>query len=372
MSDDFLAGLGQAQLNQISTAIYPSIASKLTISGDITQPVAASLTWNVTQPPTFDLGSGVSQNFNVNIVGTLSITPQQGSSSSEPLGATAVCSVQIGGNGVLGFNVNDLTFTSQDVYVKAFADAKKQAAINLVESLLETVQIPLGPVEGITFNGYAAEVRNGVLYAAASISGNASVDQDLNVGNGLAIAMSNALMQMVVANVWWPNAPKTFRPNDDITINLNSYSFSVANSQMNIVLSLSGSMSIDEWLGDADWDIDISPVVAQINISIDANRNVNLAGGSVSTPDVSINPDNFLATVTSIFTAGLVNLIISQVIQNQIPGSIAQHLSGSIFQIPILTESFQGINFRFIPTNLALQVNGDQVNITGSIAASAS
>lgn len=372
MSDDFLCGLSQDLLNQISSSIYPSIASKLVVSGTITQPTAASLTWSVTQAPTFDLGSGIGQTFEIGIVGSLAITPQSGSPTSEPLGATVTCTVQISGSGGLGFNVNDLTFNSQDPFVKAFADAKKQDAINLIESLLETVQIPLGPVEGVTFNGYAAEVRNGVLYAAASVSGNASVDQDLDVSQGgLALSLSSPLLQMVVANVWWPNTPKTFYPNSDITINLNGYQFIATDSQIGLALSLNGSMSIDEWLGDADWDIDISTVNVMIGITIDANRNVNIAGGSVSTPDVSLDPSNFLATITSIFTAGIVNLIISQVIQNQIPGSIAQHLSGTIFTIPILTESFQGINFSFTPTNLVLQIAGDQVNVTGGVIASA-
>lgn len=369
MAYDFLAGVSQNLLNNISIQVYPSIKDKLEISGNILQPAAALVQWNTSAAPSFDLSANDTQNFKINVPSTLTITPQGGNASSEQLNLTGSCLTSIDGSGNLRFSISDIAFNSADPFVIAFLNIKKQDIINLVANLLATINIPLGPVEGITFNGYATQIDNSVFYAAGSVSGGGAFSSP-GIGGDLGLILSNTIMQTIVANQWWSRTPKSFRPNSDLTINLNSYGFDVAGNQMVLTLNLSGGYELDEGLGNADWSVSIDPVTVLININIDANNNVVLAGGSVSTPGVSFNPENFLATVTSIATGDLIGLIISQVISNDIPGTISSYLSGTIFTIPVLHETFQGISFSVAPTNLTLSVSNSQVVITGSAKAS--
>ena len=125
-------------------------------------------------------------------------------------------------------------------------------------------------------------------------------------------------------------------------------------------------------IGTAKWNIDIGTVHVTLNISIDDKNNVNLAGGSVSTPSVSIKPDNFLATITSIAAGPIVTLLLNEVVANMIPGQIKDHLAGTIYTVPTVSSSFQGVDFSLTPDKLSLTVNGSEVDVRGSASVSVS
>ncbi|RMB08008.1 hypothetical protein [Eilatimonas milleporae] len=373
MSTDFLAGVNASLLNDTSTSLFPSIKDKIGGTSTITvEGVKVSVTWSLTEAPVFDFSQSGTAAFKVDLSLGISVTPEGGKPSSTKVPATADAQAAITGSGDLSFSVTDMTFNSEDPFLQKVLDIKKPEIIGQVQSLLSAIQLPIGPIEGTSFQGYAVAVVSDALNVGATISGGASISSSAPTSTdlGLGLVLSNGLMQNVVRNVWWNHTEKSFRPNSDTTVNINGYSFSVSGGRLNLALNLGGKYELDVGIGTAKWNIDIGTVHVTLNISIDDKNNVNLAGGSVSTPSVSIKPDNFLATITSIAAGPIVTLILNEVVANMIPGQIKDHLAGTIYTVPTVSSSFQGVDFSLTPDKLSLTVNGSEVDVRGSASVS--
>lgn len=364
MSDDFLAGVSQEQLNQLSTEIFPSIREKLTQTSTIGD-FGVTLTWAVTSPPSFVLSQFSTNQFEVVVLVCFKINTPQEEQAPENITARGRCEVTISGEGRLGILLSDLSLEVSDLFTKQILNSKKPEIIAVLDQYLSAIEIPLGPVEGVTFLGYATQVRNGVLYAAASVSGDATIDRELTIGSGFGISISNALMQIVVLNTWWAGTPKSFRPHKDVTIHLNSYSFEVANGQLTLYLRMSGEVKIDTGIfGTARWSLSISTVVVNIEVGFDDDLNVVLSGGSVSRPDISADAKNLAAKITKMIVP--MGTITASLVEEKIPGSIRDHLSGTVYTVPVLSEAYEGVAFTVTPCDLSLDVDGSLINVYGS------
>lgn len=366
---DFLAGVSQDQLNQISIAIFPGIKDKLTGTSSSTDPDVTA-TWAVATPPVFDLCNDGSQDFALKLDLTISLQAGTAKPTSETVQATGACSVAINGDGVLNVHLNDVAFATTDPFLMAVLEARKAAIISTLDTLLRTVNVPVGPIENLTFHGYATQIRNRALYVGGGLSGAPTIETELPIGPGFAVQLSNTLMQAVVAQSWWANTPKSFRPNSDVTVDLRGYAFNVSNGRMSLTLGLGGDIYLDELVGTAHWSINISPVHVDVTVAIDDHRKVNIVGGGVSTPSVSTTPENALAVISSCLSMGVLNDVINIIISQKIPGSIQSHLNGTVFTVPVISESFQGVSFSLTPKDLVLQVTGDTVVIQGAVGAS--
>lgn len=367
MSTDFIGSTSQALLNSVSQSIFPNIKSKLGGTSHLTQPASLTVTWAVQTAPVFDL-SGNGPGFRVNLSLSLTITPDGGKPDTVYPDATASAKASISGSGTLSFFVTDLTFSTQDSFVKAVLDAKKNDIAETVNGLLSSLTIPLGPINGITLAGYAAGVSSGVAYAAGGLSTPVSINQHLNVGSGFSIALSEALMQQAVKTLWWDKVDKTFSPGSGVTVHLNGYSASVSNGSLNLRLNLSGTYE----LGPATWDIDIDTVTATLSLSVDAERNIKITGGNVSRPSVNISPANFWAYVASIgasIIGEIVVLILDKVVGGAIQSSINSNLNQTLFTVPVLNGTFDGVNLTVTPVDLSIGGSGSQIVLSGTAVA---
>lgn len=369
MSSDFLVGIDQTLLNNISAEIYPGIKEKLSQTSDIPN-LKLKATWSVDAPPKFDLSKDSSGAFDLNLSIKILATPDSGGQpTSETVPVSGSCVANIKGD-VVVFSLQDFTFQA-DPFLTAIVDAKKGEIISMVNNLLQGLQIKLGPVTGVSFSNYAWQIKGGAFYTAGSINGAASIDNTLPPLNNnlLGISLSEALVKTVVQNTWWASAPKTIHASSDVTVNLNGYSLSVTD-KINISLSLGGDVYVDEGLATAHWSLNISTVNISLNISIDQSNNVVMAGGSISTPTVILVPANWLAGIESVGAGLIGNIVVDAVVSNQVPGGIRQYLNGKVFPIPDVSENFQGVNLKITPKNLEISVNNGRVQVIGTASAS--
>ena len=365
MPSDFLAGVSEDLLNQASSEVYPGIKSELTETSSIPE-LDVAVTWAVTAAPVFELDIGTGDIFAMTVECQLDVTPDGGTEVTTPLSASLTCKVSMDGDGILEFFIKDILYDTEDEFLDAILLAKKEAIVSKLDSLLNTIKVPIGQVEGVTFNGFATEIRNSVLYAAGSLSGDASVDQELTVDSGFGISVSNELMQSVVENTWWADSDSTFKK-DTLKISLDSYGFDVDDGELILSLELSGTLTLDLFLGTARWEVIVSPVTVKLEVDIDSDGNVTIESDSISDVAVVLSPDNFgagLSSVTAPFTFTAIGLFIGEALQSQ----LEEYLDQTVFTVPVIKESFGGIEFSVTTSDLGIEVNGSQIDITGSAA----
>ncbi|AHL36878.1 hypothetical protein CD58_14945 [Pseudomonas brassicacearum] len=371
MSTDFIAGLSQSLLNNASESIFPTIAPKLGDTANIPE-ANASLTWSVSAPPTFSLAaSGSGQTFMVSMPVELSVTVTGGDPTSSTVGANASARATVDGNGVVRLSVTDINFVTDDPFVNEILDALKSDIASRVNSLISAIAIPLGPVNGITFAGYALLIDGGNAYAAGGLFSPVAISQKQPPSNGgFNLVLTEPLIQQVVANLWWSTVQKTYSASGAV-VHLNSYNASVNNGNLTLTLNLSGSYS----LGPADWDISISPVTATLQVVVDAQRNIRISGGSVSRPSVNITPSNFwawMATLGGGVISSITLAILNDVVGGQIQETIQGQLAQSLLQIPDLSGNFEGFTLQVTPQNLNITGVGNQILLTGTASVTAS
>ncbi|MGA8133077.1 hypothetical protein EXW72_04450 [Pseudomonas sp. BCA14] len=370
MSTDFIAGLSQSLLNNASESIFPTVGPKL---GDTTSipEINASLTWSVSAPPKFALAaSGSGQTFLVSMPVDLTVTVTGQDPTSSTVGANASARATINGNGVVRLSVTDISFVTNDPFVLGVLNAKKSDIASKVDSLISAISIPLGPINGITFAGYALLIEGGNAYAAGGLSSPVAISQKQPPADGgFNLVLTEPLIQQVVANLWWSTVQKTYSASGAV-VHLNSYSASVNNGNLTLTLNLSGEYS----LGPADWDISISPVTATLQVVVDAQRNIRISGGNVSRPSVSITPSNFwawMATLGGGVISAITLAILNDVVEGQIQETIQGQLTQSLLQIPDLSGNFEGITLKVSPQNLNITGVGNQILLTGTASVTA-
>lgn len=360
MGADFLAGISQALLEKASAALFPKIKDKLGGTSTISNP-SATISWGVTAAPTFSLSSAESQSFDTHVSLSVGATPEGGTKVTETVAATASTTVSINGAGKLGLHVADITFATSDPFLQAVLNAKKSDIGATIDSILARIEIPVGPVAGVTFHGYAAGVVNGGLYAAGSLGGPASI-QALDTGSGFQVQLSEALVLTLVQTLWWNN-PQTSKHFDahGASVDLKSYSASVSNGQLHLNLSIGGRYS---W-GHAHWDLRVDTVHAKLDFDIKNYKELWIDHGSTNKPGVSLHPSNFWATIATI-ALGPVIAAIQLVIYEKLPGDIKDHLDRKVFTVPTLTETFEDVPITVTPSGISIKGAGSSLLLSGN------
>lgn len=370
MSTDFIGAVSQDLLNRASQSVFPAIGAKLGDTSRVDE-LKLQLAWAVAQPPEFILTSNDSgQTFLLNLIVALTITPDGGTATSEHVNVQATAAAAIDGSGRISLHVTDLHFQTSDAFVLAALNAKKADIWTQINSLIATFSIPLGPIGGIQFGGYGLSIDGGMACAAGGLSMPVSIGMRPPIGSGFGLLLSEPLMQTVIRDLWWNSAQKQFS-SDGADVSLTGYQAQIGGGQIVLTLFLGGSYSKDLFLGTARWDINISPVQAILRLTMDENRNLRIVGGPVSHPTVSVTPANFLATTVSIFTMGIIDVVMNEIIAGQVQQQIQQNLSQTLMQIPILTYDFQGISFHVTPQNLVVGGGGNMILITGDASVTA-
>lgn len=370
MSADFIGRLGPELLNNASRSIFPTIKPKL---GDTTYvpELHLTVTWGASSPPTFDLNTGdPDQTFAVHMPVDLTIQPDGGKASTGTVDVAAKARATIDGNGVLHFSITDLSFATVDPLLLAVLNAKKHDIADKINALISAIAVPLGPIQGITFAGYAILI-DGNAYAAGGLSAPVRIDRTpVIIGDAFNVLFSQALIQRVVDVLWWSTVEKTYSASG-ATVHLNGYNATVHDGQVVLNLYLSGDYSA----GPATWDIDISPVTAVMRVVVDAQNNVRIDGGTVSRPSVDIKPSNFwawMATLGAPVIMAITTAIIENVVEGKIQSSIQAQLNQTLLQIPELTGDFEGVTIKVVPQGLAISGQGNQITLSGTAAVSAS
>lgn len=359
---DFFASVSQHLLNAASKSLFPSIRSKLQGSSSY-ENITAS--WSITDAPTFDLSQP--QDGRTFQIG-LSVHIEAGSDKA-PVPTTGICALSISGDGNLSVELNDLTFNTDDKFLSAVLSAKKQDIIGTVDQVLDLIKVPIGPIAGVTFNGYSRGISNDAVNVMGSL-GYPGASDAASVGtasDGFRIGMSRNLIYGAVKSLWWDTTDKTIRPNKDVVIHLNSFDVKVSGDSYSLTLDLSGDIYVDVWFAEAHWSISISTVTIGMNLSIN-DQNVMVTAGSVSKPDVTISPANALAWATTLPFGGasaIIELILSDVIAGKIPDAIRSAMNTPVFTVPTITETFQGISVNITPKDLSIGVMNDEILITG-------
>lgn len=359
---DFYASVSEGMLNATSLSLFPSIRSMLTRSSFYDGII---VTWTITEAPRFDL-SNPQGGSNFQVVLAIDIDAGSGHAFVETIGN---CALAISGNGDLSVDLNDLSFMTNDQVLSPVLRAKKTEIMFAVDQVLDLIKVPIGPIEGVTFNRYHCDISHHAINVGGDIlPWQLPIPDASSVGPasyGFRIGISQALIVSVINNLWWEPLDKTFRPNRDVVIHLNNYSLDVTDNSFGISLDTSGDVYVGPSGAEAHWGISISTIHIGLNISVDENRNVSLTAGSVNTPDVSISPKNFLAHVESIGIGEIINFILSEVIAGKIPDGIRDALKDFQYTVPSISETFQGVSVNITPTDLRASVMNRQILVTG-------
>lgn len=236
----------------------------------------------------------------------MTITSKDGTATTATMGVNANCWATIGASGKLSFSVSDLSFATTDRFVIAALSAWNADIPGKVNGLLSAICIPLGPVSGVTFAGYAVSVTEGSAYAAGGLVA--------PVTSGFSITLGEPLVQQAVANLWWNNVQKHYSASG-ADVSLNSYTAAVSNGNVVLTLYLGGNYDS----AGAEWDISIDPVTVSLPLQVGANCNIKIGCGTVSRPNVSLDPSNWLAYAYSI-AGGIVATIITSTLNDVISG----------------------------------------------------
>lgn len=369
MPADFQLTFTDTFLTEAASQIFPEIGPKLQQTQYLSDQ-KLTLTWAVASPPQFVFTGQVGpQTFSLNIELNASVTPDGKSPESADAQAAVLVKASIDGTGTLSMRVASIKFTSDDALLLGVLKARQADVAEQINELLGAIAPTLSIVDGITFHGFAMDIGCGVAGMAASVDGDASNDTLTPPSTDFALTIRQPLVQTLVQQNWWNTVPKTYGASG-ANISLNGYNVAVAQGQIQLTFYLGGTYSI----GSADWNVQIDPVTATLNVSVDADRNVKLSSAGTTTPGVALNPDNWEADLFDI-GLGLIGVIttaiISDVIGSEISGSIDSQLNQTMMQIPVLSGGFDGVTITVTPIQLALGGSGDELVVTGNGAASA-
>jgi hypothetical protein len=360
-SYDFLAGITVGPLNNAIVQVFPQITNSL--SGGYSSE-GLTIEWQIEKYPTFNIPG--SDNGTFTVEAPLKVKAIQGHTPSTA-GATLTieCQISVNGSGVVSFSANDVKTFSTDRLLQIILSTQKPQILSAIQNILDCVQIPVGPIEGISFSSYKATVSYWTLLVGAGLPGTElSLPDPSPFSGGFGVVMSKNLLAQFVNNNWWANQPRSYRPNKDCTIDVNGYQFDLT-TEMSITLDFSGDIELDEGVGTARWSIDISPVTAVLDLSVQ-DKKIHISAGGVTKPHVSTHAKNFLAKVTSI--AFNVGKAVDGAISNGVQSRIQGQLDRDIFTVPVIPEQIGGYSFTITPTDLDIEIkDSGYIMVSGEI-----
>ena len=362
MSADFVLCFTADFLNRASASAYPALLPGM--SGTWLDPESnASIAWSVGAAPQFQFdGAEGTQSFALHFPLVVSASEGSGQPVKASADVTAICSASIGA-GKLLCDVLDLEIRTGDPVLQAVLQAKKLDIVTCLNPFLALVSIDLGMVEGVHYAGYALQIGNRCLVAAAGLQMPVLAPSLAAPSTDFELLMSEALVQAFLAANWWATVGKAY-DDEPATIYLNAYESSLDEGVLSLTLHMSGS--VDK--ASAKWSVAVDPAVLQSSC-IANGRAILIARTAMPSPGVKVKPANWHARGVDVASPLFLGQL-TKAVEAELSGDVLFVLAGALDSrplvlLPVLNGSDQGVPVTVTPCDLVVQGQGKQLVVSG-------
>lgn len=361
-----MAAITEETLNNGAERLLPEL-KELLGTQKATTPIDGVNTrfqWELASPPQFT----INRNRQFQIELPLAVSTEVKEIKKNITGSIlACCQVSTTGEGKPVFTIMKV-FTSSEAPVLGIIVKDWQMDLEYaIKKIMNLIQLPIGPIKGLTYSGHQIGTVHNALIAIASTGGAPLCLPETNpLSSDFGAFISRNTFAQFINENWWSHQEKSVGIQPHVIMDLTHYEFSMS-GKMSISLYMQGQIKIGEGYFGLLWDIKVSPVIFDLNVVIEGDR-IMINPLFPNTPQVTLNAESAGAKMSHLFTQEKAESMVLEFISGTIMTDMRESLSTVFLSFLPITETISEGNVTIRVGDLTKQIEGSEfVAITGDI-----